>query len=538
MSRWYGVISVNSKSSFKIFVLLALLLSACVRFYWIPQKTGLHLDESLSVIISECKEVGGIKKFPENVVYTGAEMRRLAWASSPYFADALSDIKQLHVDNKDSPHTNLYYSVLRLCLIGTDGQLRTIIERGCYLNIFFLLFSFFFLYRLLKRLFSDDLVIASTILVAFVNTASISNTMFIRPYALQETFFILLTYVFTCIYQTIGNGFHEYRWAHAILLSVLLSFVLLSGYFSLIYVVLLLGTLMAFSLIKGQNKNVMLLSVSFALSLVLANIFYRKYFDGFLSDRALEGFNILSSKALIYNLFKSVTKAFEFIFAYLLLPFFIICLPFFRRRSLRIGQNEKIAFMIIICCTLYVIASLTIAPYKDLRYVVPAFSLLTLIIPIIFKEIIPNGTKKITTVLIALAYIFVAFNPLEQDGYLIKQRIKNLYRDSWKKFPFGTKPNIPVLIYISDKSWMVAEILAFVNNNQKYEFVYSYDSLMDRLRKHNHVFVCMENKKEAPIRIPEEYEVITRPNSNDNQLIVLYELKRLRENCDKNNGLR
>jgi hypothetical protein len=513
------------------------------RLYWTSQKAGLHLDESLSVIISECKEIGYTQKFPENVVYTGAEMRKLSWASSSSFMDAFSDIKQLHVDCKDSPHTNLYYSALRLCLTGADGQLKSIIARGCYLNIFFFLFSFFFLYKLLKRLFDDDLVIATTVLVAFVNTASISSALYIRPYVLQETFFILLTYVFTRIYQTIERNSGKYKWTHIIPLSVLLSFVLLTGYLSLIYVILLLGTLIMLSLIRDQRRMVILLLVSFALSLAFANTFYRKYFDGFLSYRALEGFSMLSYKMLICNLFRSLSKAFEFI-AYLLLPFFIICLPFFKKYNLRIERNDQIALIIVICCTLYIISALAVVVYKDFHYVVPAFPLLTLVIPVIFRGTAYDGLKKnMVLASIVSAYIFIAFNSLEQDGYFIKQRIKNLYRDSGKKFPFIAKSNIPVLIYINNDVWRVAEILAFANDNQRYEFVYSYDSLINQLQKYGHVFVYMiglqinekkKSRRECPVKMPKEYEMVAQRDFDDKR-IVLYELKKHCESRDENN---
>jgi hypothetical protein len=517
------------KFSPKIFLWLVLILSICARLYWIPQKEGLFLDESASIILSECKELGLKKYFDENKTYNGSDIKKISWGTSSSFSDALSDIKELSKDNKDPPHTNLYYSALRLCLVGADGNLRDIINRACYLNIFFWLFSFFFLYKLLKRLFDDDLVIALTLLIASVSAASLSTAIFIRPYGLQEALFVALTYVFTRIYQSIENQTRKYCWKDAIQLSILLSFVLLSGYLAITYVLALIGVLTIVSWRKNEKKDIALLTSSFVLSLILANVLYQKYLSGFSSGNQVTAgcFNVLLDyKSFLIRSLNSTGKALEAIFVHLLLPFVIISFLSFRKlRFKAFAKNDRIAIVILACGTLWAFSSFAVVPYRDYRYIAPVFPMFTLIVPIIADRIYALKARKIIVALASLAHIAIAFNPIEPNGFLIKQRIRYLFRNK-DHYVFNGKPEVPALFYCNTEQWRIIEAIAFLNDRQKYQFVNSYDSFVKQLSKYDRAFVIIENSQEicSEFKIPDEYEVVSSPDFKDKSFIAGYEI--------------
>ncbi|GHU10985.1 hypothetical protein FACS189449_01520 [Alphaproteobacteria bacterium] len=571
-----------SRFSSKYFVLLALILSIGARLYWIPQKAGLYLDESLSIILSECKNPWAFTKlFDENKMYTGEEIRNIAWGTSSSFSDALSDVKQLHIDVNDSPHTNLYYSILRLCLTGTDCSLRDVINRGCYLNMFFWLFSFFFLYKLLKRLFDDDLVIAVTLLVTFISTASLSNAMFMRTYCLQETLFIILTYVFVCNYQSIDEQSKKYNWKDVLPLSLLCSFVLLSGYLAIAYVLMLIGVLAIISWMKDQKRNTVFLMASFVLSLLLANVFYLKYLEGFSagSYMAVKCYNILLNyKDFLLDSLKSTAKVLEYVFMYLLSPFAITfiavyLLSFQKIRWENFIRNDRIATIVFACCLLWSVssffeipygncryimsvspmlalivaiiidgvrdsklriaaivfacgllwsfASFIVIPYKEYRYIMSASPMLALIVPIVINRVHNSKIRTIIIAITASAYTAVAFNPLEPNGHLIKQKIEYMY--AGEKYPFHDKPRIPVLIYCNANEWNITQAIAFFDDSPKYQFVKSYDSLIENLSKYNHVFIMMEFFEE--LAVPGNYKTTFFQNFNNDWFIYSYELE-------------
>ncbi|GHT90383.1 hypothetical protein FACS1894122_00450 [Alphaproteobacteria bacterium] len=564
-----------SKFSSKFFILLALILSISARLYWIPQKAGLYLDESLSIILSECKNPWVFTRmFDENKAYTGKEIRKIAWGTSPSFSDTLSDIKQLHKDNIDSPHTNLYYSILRVCMTGTDGDLKDVINRGCYLNLFFWLFSFFFLYKLLKRLFDDDIVISVTLLVAFVSAASLSNAIFLRPYCMQEMLFIILTYVFVCHYQAIEEQSRKYNWKNVIPLSVLSSFVLLSTYLAIAYVFLLIVVLVIVSWMKDQKRNIWFFAASFVLSFALANVLYLKYINGFFvtnSYRAMQCYDIiLDYKHFLFGSLESIAKALEYIFIYLLSPFavtfFGICLFSFRKirlenfiRNDRIAaivfasgllwsftllvadpvsispmialivpiiidevydSKTRIAAIVFAVGLLWALACFVVIPYKELRYIMSAFPIIALIVPIVINKVHDFSIRKIAIAVTALVYTAMAFNPLDPDG-LIKQKIEFLYAD--EKYPFHDKPDVPVLIYCNTNEWNIVQAIALFDNNPRYQFVKSYDAFLENLLKHDHVFVMMEWFEK--LKIPKKYETTDFPKFNTDWFVNSYELE-------------
>jgi len=164
--------------AFLLFAVYALALG--IRVYWLSQKEGLHVDEGLTVALACYNDFIVTKNYEYGKKYTGKELKEASLVSSASLKDALADVGSLWKDNRDPPHTNLYYTFLRLSLAGIKtGDVRPIIFRGGVLNLLFFTVSFIFFFLLIRRLFPEnELLQYAAAFCAFLSTAAISNTLF------------------------------------------------------------------------------------------------------------------------------------------------------------------------------------------------------------------------------------------------------------------------------------------------------------------------------------------------------------------------
>jgi hypothetical protein len=181
-------------------VILIFIFAFGIRLYYVFQKEGLIYDEVGSIVIATWNNYCWRVNYDENKIYTGKEIKEITFFTSSSIKQALADVHNLRLynHNRDRPHTNLHYSCLRLWFAGTQtSDVQRIIIQGCLLNLLFFSLSFLFLYKLAKLLFTNKWIILLALVVAFLNTGAISTTMYIRMYQLQETLFIILTWLFS-----------------------------------------------------------------------------------------------------------------------------------------------------------------------------------------------------------------------------------------------------------------------------------------------------------------------------------------------------
>jgi hypothetical protein len=517
---------------------VALFLCLCTYLHWIPQKQGFHIDEALSLIFSECKFDLVPQLNEHNGSYSGKELKKRLWSPEN---SAYSDICQLRNDNKDQPHTNMYYSILRLCLVGADGSdERDLINRGCGLNIIFAMFSFFFLYRLLKSLYCDEQVIAVTLLAAFICASSLSNLLFIRPYKLQETLFIALTYVFVKIYRTIESGNIKYKYKEILVFAFLLALVLLSGYFAIGYVALLGGVLLLRCVQKKQPMRPLM--AAFTLSLFVVLLIYPKYFDGFFCYRASEIYaGLFGAENSGGGLLKTCCKAIEQLFSNFLAPFFLIILiPLFKISLNKASISDKIILIVLACATIWLIVVFYIAPYKDYRYIMAVFPIFALIFPFIMERINGIRCRSAVVYLTGTVYLITAFvQPTADELFtnffvkkLLNQRIRFLYRDR-DRFPVGRKPQLPVFICNSKSGYFWFSSAVFFCNEQEYFFIDPKKPLPEKLLKYKHAFVITDKSAKLNIfdfDLLKNYKIVLHYNLHykeyNSELVNVYEIER------------
>lgn len=114
---------LNNQKRYSTYILLSvLILFLLIREFWFANRQGLHIDESLSFILSAYKDYGWTKVFGSLTELTGSQVRQLIWFSDDSIKGMLRDVYHLWQDNRDTPHSNLYYSLLRIWFTGINPE--------------------------------------------------------------------------------------------------------------------------------------------------------------------------------------------------------------------------------------------------------------------------------------------------------------------------------------------------------------------------------------------------------------------------------
>ena len=473
-------------------------LALGVRVYWLSQKEGLHVDEGLTVALACYNDFLVTSNYEYGKKYTGKELKEASFVSSASLKDALADARSLWKDNRDPPHTNLYYTFLRLSLVGIKtGDVAPIVFRGGVLNLLFFSVSFIFFFLLMRLLFAgNELLQYAATFCAFLSTAAISNTLFIRPYQIQETLFIVFCYYFALSLGWKKYIIHEKKFFAGVikpvlLMSLITGLTLMTGYYALIFI-----GLFGLYAIYLQCKNKTFAEIPFyfvvlGLGIVIAWILYPKYFSGFLSYRGTETIKTLS-RDITGNIKSSLAVMGTFLhkhfFTYPVIALCFLCLayllfPLIRgiKTTGKITQDgaavKKTAVYIFDASLLYLFVVMILAPYKVLRYCMPVFPFFV-ILPVMLIGPIRARSKKIAFVATLLLCGSFAFNAARETN------IENLFRNKQSRYVFTENKNTPV--YVINASWSLfkyANLIPYVNDEQSYYFVDWFNYLGDYLRK-------------------------------------------------------
>ena len=457
-------------------VLLVFIIALSVRVLYINQKSGLHIDESLSYIISSRNTNALASKFfSSNKSYTGDEILQITIGNPRSFKDVVKDIAAMYIDNKDHSWTNLYYSALRLTSAFTeDYSLKSLIARGCSLNLIFFTLSFFYFFKLLQILFKGEdknIYIPFALFVAYMNTGSITNTVFIRSYQLQEAMLVILTYIFARFYTDITAGKFHLPAKKFFITAFVMSLVSLSGYFCLIYEVLLGSVLVYLCIRKKYFEDAKTLVALFVANIIFANLLYLGFRFGFGSSRAIAIYKIGSG--LFANLKMSALQFVIILQKFLFYPAIII-LTFISAFRLKKQDTNYLLLTISLCTLVWSAVVMVLAPYKVVRYIMAGFPLLSLIIPYLTQR--ANFKLSYLFVFLYLSYsMFPLMNIPDIQPKLLKKiifasKIENLYKNNDKYFVFRYKPEMPVFISEGDV-WTTAILYPYLNPHQNYKFV-------------------------------------------------------------------
>jgi len=473
------------------FILIAIyVLALGIRIYWLSQKDGLHVDEGLAIASACYNDFIITENYEYGKKYSGKELKETSLVSDAGLKAALADVRSLWKDNRDPPHTNLYYTFFRLSLIGLkSSDIKQIVFRGGILNLLFFTVSFIFFFLLMRLLFpGSELLQYAAAFCAFLSTAALSNTLFFRPYQIQETMFIIFCYFFIKAFDLkkygVNDGKVYINIKLILLMSLITAFTLLSGYYAVIYI----GFFGLYAVcLLCQNKKFTEIPYYFVvlgIGVLFASILYPKYLSGFLSYRGQEVIGTVSSGTLD-NLRSSIAVAGTLLrshfFTYPVIGVCILCLaytviPVIRGKELfSISAVKKTACFVFIASVLYLFIVIMLAPYKILRYGMPVFPFLVILPAMLIDSWGARPRKMVVCAMLLLCGCF-AVNAAKE------KRIENIYRNKPDEYVFAQDKNTPVYVINAFwSSWKYANLIPYIHDEQSYYFIDWYEYLGEYL---------------------------------------------------------
>jgi len=479
------------KKTYQILILTAIyLLALGIRIYWLSQKDGFHVDEGLTIAYTFYNDFIVKENYEYGKKYTGKELKEVSLVNDTGLTGTLDDVRNLWKDNRDSPHTNLYYTLLRLSFIGAkSGDISSIFFRGGILNLLLFTISFIFFFMLMRLLFPEvELLQYTAILCAFLSTATISNTLFFRPYQIQETLFIIFCYYFVLSLGWKKDFIHEKKFftdviKPLLIMSLITAVTLLTGYYAVIFI-----GLFGLYAIYFQCKNKTFSQIPFyfavlVLGILFAEALYPKYLSGFLSYRGTEtirtlsdnvwkniGSSIMGAGILLEKHFFSIPVIFVCLLCCSIMAFLLIREQ--KSKTLHtLTTVQKTAYFIFAASVIYLFVVLIIAPYKILRYGMPVFPFFV-IFPLMLIDTIGKKTQKIAVcamLLLCGSFIFYATR---------ESKIENIYRNKSAQYVFTENKETPVYVINADwSSWKYGNLIPYVNDEQTYYFIDWFKSL-------------------------------------------------------------
>ena len=454
-NKFYNLI--NKKYILYSFLFLILSFSLFVRIYWVSKQEGMYWDEYYSLSAANYGTFANVDKINNYKNIKGFDILKDLTFDNSSIEDCINDIKRLYKDTNDPFISNLYYTFLRLAFIGREAvDIKNIIITGTILNCIFSIISFIFLFKILKLIFENkNEFIIFTLLIFSLSPISISFSMFLRAYQMQETFFIVITYfVLNTIY------YNKYSILNLILTSIIAGIGYLTLYSSLLFI-LILSAMLFFNYCLNidkleflKNKYAILnpllkiksykIIIYYALAFISALFVSRILYNSFFASLFNANNRASSSLAFSGKLFNYINDlAFDGLLIILLALFvFILISKIIKKKDLNIIAEKskfKLLIFIILLGLIFAILGDLTSPYKLERYSASSYIFILFFIPLIICFITNLKIRIILLSLISIIYIFnitnskrfVYFEVVDKDKYVLTNNY-NVY--AYKSF--------------------------------------------------------------------------------------------------------
>ena len=454
-NKFYNLI--NKKYILYSFLFLILLFSLFIRIYWASKQEGMYWDEYHSLSFANYGTFANEDKINSYKNIKGFDILKDLTFDNSSIEDCINDIKRLYKDTNDPFIGNLYYTFLRLAFIGREAvDIKNIIITGTILNCIFSIISFIFLFKIFKLIFENkNEFIIFPLLIFSLSPISISFSMFLRAYQMQETFFIVITYfVLNTIY------YNKYSILNLILTSIIAGIGYLTLYSSLLFI-LILSAMLFFNYCLNidkleflKNKYAILnpllkiksykIIIYYALAFISALFVSRILYNSFFASLFNANNRASSSLAFSGKLFNYINDlAFDGLLIILLALFvFILISKIIKKKDLNIIAEKskfKLLIFIILLGLIFAILGDLTSPYKLERYSASSYIFILFFIPLIICFITNLKIRIILLSLISIIYIFnitnskrfVYFEVVDKDKYVLTNNY-NVY--AYKSF--------------------------------------------------------------------------------------------------------
>ncbi|MGG5836072.1 hypothetical protein [Huaxiibacter chinensis] len=484
---------INKIHLFSLIATFAIML--LLREYWFASREGLHLDETLSFILASYKEYAWVKPFGTLTELTGNQLRELTWFSDTTVQGMFRDVHSLWLDNRDKPHSNVYYTALRVWFTGINshGDIGFTSSWAFCLNKIFFSISFFAIYKLASKIFEGKWIALMVVFVSFINTASISNSIFLRPYQLQEA--IVSLYLLSSFLLLKEKPSFRFLFSH----SIITAFTVLSGYFAVFLVALISIAILPYLIAKYWDdwKFASWFAVKYiALTSVISYAIYPPYFFAYggRQDEAYSklgdvGDNVISSigSLSMLNDYFPVGLIITILSA-------LVALALFIKQRKALPETHYYIAALSFVTLLWIVIVQFFSPYKNLpRYIYPVLPVIGLFYGYVIY-LMKGRFQFISQAKVSLAFVvMLAATMTYANGPDVENINRNRHVEC-DKIPDGS------VIY-AKTPWKLANILTCLKDNVKYG--QSGKIHIDMSKSKGYKFILSDEKMNDP-RVKDE----------------------------------
>lgn len=436
-----------SKENFIILIalVLILILQTIAIVYATNERKGYHIDELYS---------HGLMQYENAFIFDNDDFLN-EWHDSDYFKDYLTinedemwDFSAVYKNQINDVHPPLYYLLLRLVCTFNVGEFS--IWPGTILNIIIFIFSSIMLYLIGKKVFENKYYAILLCLLNGFSLASIETVMYVRMYQLLILNILILIY-----WHIVKSNKQELNIKDLLPLYIMVIIGFLTHYYYAIIAVILYIMYITKYIKMKKYKNAMnytlILGASALTSLLIFPYAIIHIFFGYRGREVIENsthiFSILHSltenaKIINKELFNGYMHIIVGIIAILSICMLIIKIKKHKKEAKQIDKSETINY-VAIPMIVYLFIAITVSPYNDLRYIMPAIPILFCSLLYFMRYILQNIVTKRN------AFIIILIMTILFSVTTIPKLSDNSY--SYKKYEKVTKY---IEDNLSDNSWI------------------------------------------------------------------------------------
>lgn len=469
-----------------LFFLIFIFAFFC-RFYSLDTSPSVQIDEPYTFYVTTAsnKTPDG-KLFKDNCngfeleyskKYNSREIKNSLFSSGRTATDLKFDLKSIWLQEVDRQHPSLYYFLVRVWNHDLkEFDAKNFVDHARAFNLLFFPFTFFILYKILQLISNDDKFISLGLIFGTCGLGTISLTPLAREYALQEMFFVLVTYIFLLISKSI-KAREKLAYQRISLYSLGFALFLLTGYFALIYEFFIFIFLFL-QIVYLKDKSAFKQFIFLAITTVFCTLLFCPFYFDFRTENEHYEKVLLSLYDLINPERLSLTfeRLGKYLITYLFYPYFILSMLLFyiiskfnivnkKRACLEIPFDIKTA---VVFSLLWVICVMYLTPYKYSRFILPALPILSIILAVI--------VNKCDYVFSKILVVFFLLNTLIQinNGTWVDFRDRLYYQAGGLKDKYDTvivNPTFFITYYLYVNLNEKDKIIVFERNTPKSDYM-------------------------------------------------------------------
>ncbi len=502
---------LNKKNFIYLFLCFCIfLLVLFIDVFYMANKKGLHVDESLSFINAQSPSIyNDINIEIPSGVYYGSTIKSLFMYDDNSPSAVKKDIKRMIKYGVNGGHPVPYFILLRACSTGYKlFNVSSFAIVGVTLNFVFLTIAYIFICMLMAKFFESNYLRITGVIVAFLNTATISNVIFIRFYCMQMMFFCIISYYFVCLMKEKYAGKNILTLKKILIYSCLSALTLTGGYFGFVYIFIL-----ALILFIDKNIIVLLKNKLFYIAILFVFLFISIISKGFWTNiftrfdtKTLILRNFIPSNA-IYNLSEIIQNGshdilFYYFYTPVLIMFAYILFRLVQENGLKIkifelfGKEENLPLLLFSLTLLWACFILWISNVKTVRYYFAVYPVMSVIFPYLCT-LRKSSAKKIATIFIAIYLLGAIFPKNFIDAPFAYSKVNYLFKEQQELFAYISSDDVP--IYIDEDFFKRNDLHIFrhflpiyLKDNEKYNI----NIPQNRLPKHYYMLYTVHKNND------------------------------------------